>query len=129
MEKNQMVEWVIEPPVRTGARYKMLQIFCVLVGMACTGVSIGAAVDVWSDDVVLPCLIVIAVLAGFYLLLRQHSRRVSSIYAITLGVGLIATLMGALDASLWLTVPGGLMCGLIAWALARIENRGWLYAR
>ncbi|WP_334021997.1 hypothetical protein [Burkholderia orbicola] len=126
---NQLIEWTLEPAQQARGVHIPDRIVGVLFGLACTGACIGAAVGAWSGEMAMAGLAAIAMLAGFYLLLQRHSPRVSSIYAVALGVGLVGLLMNAFGASPWLSIPGGLLCGLMAWALARIERKGWLYAR
>ncbi|ENG0237624.1 hypothetical protein [Burkholderia multivorans] len=125
---NQIVEWTIEPAQRAQGVRIPAQLVGVLLGLACTGASCGAAIGAWSGEMAMAGLVVVALLGGFCLLLQQHPR-VSSIYAVALGFGLIGLMMCAFGVSPAIVIPGGLLCGLMAWALGRIVRKGWFYAR
>jgi hypothetical protein len=125
---NQIVESNLElHRPRPGAGF-LAKLFGVLLGLACTVGSGGAALGAWSGETALVGLIAVALLAGFYLLLLRQPR-VSSAYALALGLGLIGLAMCALGVSQAIVIPGGLLCGLMSWALGRIVRKGWLYAR
>lgn len=126
MQNNKIID-VMCREVPTHRAQRRVSVLGVALTFATATASGGAGMGLWSGDVAMGALLLLAALALVAGLYAKSGRRVSGVFGLTAVIGMAGLLAALVNLDVVLTCAGVALVGASLLVLSKIHARGWNY--
>lgn len=124
MHNNEIID-VVCREIPAHCVQRRVSVFGVALTFATATASGGASLGLWSGDVAMGALLLLAALALIGGLYAKTGRRISGVFGLTAAVGMAGLLMALANLAVVITCAGIALAGASLLVLSKIHARGW----